>query len=235
VEFLNPGVSRLDFCGCDGRVWAQSNWVLRQCDYALNSETGRGLGAGTHPVHKAMASHTHPGDLPWVPWAPGHFIKLIKLNPLTGQIILFIRSVPGAALQMHFHPGTVVVYTVQGTWTYDEGWVSEQGDVMFEVAGSTHSPRMVGKEDTIVFTVIEGALDFVDEKGQTIATENWQTYLKRYRDYCEEQGVGGGGDHEILEGLLTAETQSAQRKPEKTEKAGCGMSLAHAKMSGGEA
>ena len=68
-----------------------------------------GAGAGTHPVYKAMASHTHPGNLPWVPWAPGHFIKLIKLNPVTGQIILFIRSVPGAALQMHFHPGTVVV------------------------------------------------------------------------------------------------------------------------------
>ena len=151
--------------------------------------SGAGAGAGTHPVHKAMASHTHPGDLPWVPWAPGHFIKLIKLNPVTGQIILFIRSVPGAALQMHFHPGTVVVYTLQGAWTYDEGWVSETGDVVFEVAGSTHSPRMVGKEDTIVFAVIEGALDFVDEKGQTIATENWQTFLKRYYDYCDEKGL----------------------------------------------
>jgi len=50
------------------------------------------------------------------------------LNPITGQIILFIRSHPGAALQMHFHPGTIVVYTVQGAWTYDEGWVSEAGD-----------------------------------------------------------------------------------------------------------
>jgi 2,4'-dihydroxyacetophenone dioxygenase len=155
----------------------------------MTTGAGVGAGAGTHPVHKAMASHTHPGNLPWVPWAPGHFIKLIKLNPVTGQIILFIRSVPGAALQMHFHPGTVVVYTVQGAWTYDEGWVSEMGDVVFEVAGSTHSPRMVGKEDTIVFAVIEGALDFVDEKGQTIATENWQTFLKRYHDYCDEKGL----------------------------------------------
>jgi 2,4'-dihydroxyacetophenone dioxygenase len=48
---------------------------------------------------------------------------------------------------------------------------------------------MVGKEDTIVFAVIEGALDFVDEKGQTIATENWQTFLKRYLDYCGEKGL----------------------------------------------
>jgi hypothetical protein len=47
---------------------------------------------------------------------------------------------------MHFHPGTVVVYTVQGASTYDEGWVSEAGDVLFEVAGSTHLPRMVGRD-----------------------------------------------------------------------------------------
>src|SRR5580692_89917 len=66
------------------------------------------MSTSTHPVHKALASHTDPKGLPWVPWAAGHFIKLIKLNPITGQIILFIRSVPGAALQMHFHPGTVV-------------------------------------------------------------------------------------------------------------------------------
>jgi 2,4'-dihydroxyacetophenone dioxygenase len=103
-----------------------------------------------HPVPKALASHTSPKDLPWVPWAEGHFIKLIKLNPITGQIILFIRSVPGAALQMHFHPGTVVVYTVQGAWTYDEGWVSEAGDVVFEVAGSTHSHAWLARK-TLLF------------------------------------------------------------------------------------
>jgi 2,4'-dihydroxyacetophenone dioxygenase len=90
---------------------------------------------------------------------------------------------------MHFHPGTVVVYTAQGAWTYDEGWVSQPGDVVFEVAGSTHSPRMVGKEDTIVFAVIEGALDFVDDTGKTVATENWQTFLKRYHDHCAEKGL----------------------------------------------
>lgn len=141
------------------------------------------------PVRKALASHTRPSELPWIPWVPGHLIKLVKLNPITGQIILFIRSTPNSALQVHFHPGTVVVYTIQGAWTYDEGWVSEAGDVVFEVAGSTHSPRIVGNEDTIVFAVIDGALDFLDEKGRTVATENWQTFLKRYYDYCGDKGL----------------------------------------------
>jgi hypothetical protein len=48
---------------------------------------------------------------------------------------------------------------------------------------------MVGKEDTIVFAVIEGALDFVDDAGNTVATENWQTFLQRYHDHCAEKGL----------------------------------------------
>jgi hypothetical protein len=61
--------------------------------------------------------------------------------------------------------------------------------VVFEVAGSRHSPRLVGNEDTIVFVVIAGALDFVDDPGNTLATENRQTFLKRYHDYCGEKGL----------------------------------------------
>src|SRR5580700_7719249 len=116
-----------------------------------------------------------------------HQVDQIESGDGADHIIYSIGAGSGAADA--FSSGDGGVYTVQGAWTYDEGWISEQGDVVFEVAGSTHSPRMVGKEDTIVFAVIEGALDFVDEKGQTIATENWQTFLKRYQDYCEEKGL----------------------------------------------
>jgi hypothetical protein len=48
---------------------------------------------------------------------------------------------------------------------------------------------MVGKEETIVFAVIEGALNFLDDAGNTVAVENWQTFLKRYHDYCSEKGL----------------------------------------------
>jgi hypothetical protein len=48
---------------------------------------------------------------------------------------------------------------------------------------------MVGQEDAVVFLVIEGAPDLVDDAGKTVATENWQTFLKRCRDYCREKGL----------------------------------------------
>jgi hypothetical protein len=68
--------------------------------------------------------------------------------------------------QMHFLPGTVVVDRVEGAWTYGQEWSSEAGDVGFEVAGPTHSPRMVGKENTLVFLVIEGRARFCRRCGQ---------------------------------------------------------------------
>jgi len=56
---------------------------------------------------------------------------------------------------------------------------------------------MVGQEDTIVFAVIEGALDFVDDKGNTMATENWQTFLKRPRSLRRKRPAAGR-HHKIL-------------------------------------
>jgi 2,4'-dihydroxyacetophenone dioxygenase len=98
--------------------------------------------------YKALASYINAKELPWFEWFPGHYLKLCKLNPITGQIITFIRSVTGVSLDVHFHPGTVVVYTI-----------------------------------------IEGALEFRDAKGNVTFVENWQTLLKRYHDFCTKEGI----------------------------------------------
>ncbi len=47
---------------------------------------------------------------------------------------------------------------------------------------------MVGQRDTTVFLVIERAPDLVDDQGRTVASENWQTFLKRYHDDGAEKG-----------------------------------------------
>lgn len=57
----------------------------------------------------------------------------------------------------HFHPGTVIVYTLQGSWNLGEGCTAGAGDSVFETAGSTHAPTGLGDEDAIVFAVIEGS------------------------------------------------------------------------------
>ena len=142
--------------------------------------------------YESLASYVPDEGNVWVPWdeASGSDIKLCKLNPSTGEMIVFIRTPPNKTLTKHFHPGTVVVYVVQGQWTYNEGWVAGPGDVVVEAAGSTHAPTMMDVEGyTVVFAVIQGSLEFVDENGARIAYDNWQTLLKRYHDPCAKIGV----------------------------------------------
>lgn len=95
----------------------------------------------------------------------------------------------GTGTALPVHSGTVVVYTVQGEWTYGEGWIAKPGDVIDELSGSTYSPRMVGKEDTIVFAIIEGRWEFRDDEGNKLDMDNWQPMSKRYHDFCGANGI----------------------------------------------
>jgi len=143
-------------------------------------------------AYESFASYIPDEGNVWVPWdeTSGSEIKLCKLNPSTGEMIVFIKTPPGQTLTKHFHPGTVIVYVVQGRWTYNEGWVAGPGDVVCEAAGSTHAPSMLDPSTpTIVFAVIQGSLEFVDEQGTRVGYDNWQTLLKLYHDHCAKVGV----------------------------------------------
>lgn len=142
-------------------------------------------------TYESFANHVRSAADPWLMWdeASGSEIKLCKLNPSTGEILCFIRVPPGQTLAKHFHPGTVVVYTVQGCWTYGEGWTAEPGDVIFENAGSTHAPTTVGDTPTIIFAVVQGSFEFVDDAGQRIGYDNWQTLHQKYDDHCANHGL----------------------------------------------
>ncbi|MGE7907495.1 2,4'-dihydroxyacetophenone dioxygenase family protein [Peribacillus sp. NPDC094092] len=139
------------------------------------------------------SNYVDPKELPWVPTGLGGMeTKLCKVNPITGQYIVLTKS-PGGDQDVpaHLHHGTVIVYTIQGKWKYiEDGWVSGPGDVVFEPAGSLHRPvAMSQDEDIITFVVIDGALEFKDENGNTLFTSNSQTVLEKYHEYCSENGI----------------------------------------------
>ena len=51
-------------------------------------------------------------------------LKICKLNLTNGEMIVLIKTPPGQTLAKHFHPGTVVVYVVQGEGpTMKGGWL----------------------------------------------------------------------------------------------------------------
>jgi hypothetical protein len=44
-----------------------------------------------------------------------------------------------------------------------------------------------GDEETIIFFIIDGALEFFDEKGKSLAIVDWKDILDMYHMYCKEK------------------------------------------------
>ena len=132
-------------------------------------------------------------DLPWIPFTPYSAsvkLKLLKIDPVTGQVIALLHVPGGEGLGVHNHHGTVIVYTVQGAWRYlEHEWTAKAGDFVYETAGSQHTLLAEPGEDLVAFIVIEGALEFLDPQGHSMGLENWRTLLDRYYRFCEESNI----------------------------------------------
>ncbi|HHW35874.1 MAG TPA: cupin domain-containing protein [Bacillales bacterium] len=141
-------------------------------------------------VKAYRAGNICPDDLPWVPYFGEAKFKLLKANPITGQTITLLSVPAKMQLPAHYHPGQVIVYTVQGSWRYiEDPWISQPGDMVFEPAGSKHTPLAVGDDDVITFNVVEGTLDYIGENDEIIARDNWESFLKKYYDHCAAEGI----------------------------------------------
>ncbi len=134
-------------------------------------------------------------DLPWTPFSPYSdtvHVKLIKADPVRGETVTFLRAPVGAVLPMHHHGGTVIVYTVSGAWRYAEhDWVATPGSIVYETAGSRHTPITVeGHGNEIVtLNITVGDLVYFDERGAMAAIENWRTAVERYLAFCADKGI----------------------------------------------
>jgi len=101
----------------------------------------------------------------------------IKAHPLfidryNGIWVLRVKFAPGVTLPMHFHTGTVHVYTMSGCWYYTEYPDQKQtaGCYLHEPAGSVHqfNTPLDNTEDTDTFMVVTGAnINFGTDAGGT--------------------------------------------------------------------
>jgi 2,4'-dihydroxyacetophenone dioxygenase len=136
-------------------------------------------------------------DLPWMPFTPYServLIKYFKLDPIRGETIALLKAPAKGQMPRHRHTGTVIVYTVQGRWKYREHeWIAEQGSIVYETAGSSHTPEALpplpGGEDIVTLNIIQGELLFVSESGQILAAEDWRSGWERYSAFCRANGI----------------------------------------------
>ncbi|MDG9924425.1 MULTISPECIES: 2,4'-dihydroxyacetophenone dioxygenase family protein [unclassified Pseudomonas] len=134
-------------------------------------------------------------DLPWVPFAPYSnevFVKYIKCDPVRGETITLLKSPAGVTMPKHHHSGTVIVYTIKGAWKYlEHDWISKQGGVVFETAGTSHTPMALAEygDEIITLNIVQGDLLYFDENDNLFAIENWKSGVERYLAYCKANGI----------------------------------------------
>jgi 2,4'-dihydroxyacetophenone dioxygenase len=144
---------------------------------------------------KTIGAHHLSGEaLPWVPFVPVSDrieFKYFKIDPVRGDIYALMRVPPREGAHIHRHTGTVVVYTITGAWKYDQHkWISCAGDFVFETADSSHSFTGMSDEETLAFVIVQGELQFLDDKGNVAYVENWRRALDRYVTFCNAKGIG---------------------------------------------
>ena len=134
-------------------------------------------------------------DLPWIPFSPYSndvLLKYIKCDPVRGETITLLKAPAGATLPKHHHSGTVIVYTIKGAWKYlEHDWVSKEGGVVFETAGTSHTPITLTEygDEIITLNITQGDLLYFDENDNLFAIENWKSGVERYLAFCEANGI----------------------------------------------
>src|SRR4029079_3957152 len=131
-------------------------------DMAARKPSRRG---GTSPqatARPASTKYAASAEMPWFPFrSEGIHLKLLRVNPSTGEMVLMIRVQPGAGLGTYYLHGVVVAYTISGHWRYRGAeWTAVPGDAIIEPAGSTRAFEVVGEAAAESFIHLAGALEF---------------------------------------------------------------------------
>lgn len=92
---------------------------------------------------------------------PGIKVHPLFLDAFNGVWVLRVKFAPGVTLPLHFHTGTVHMYTMSGCWYYTEYPDQKQtaGCYLFEPGGSVHqfNTPADNTEDTDTFMIVTGA------------------------------------------------------------------------------
>jgi quercetin dioxygenase-like cupin family protein len=126
--------------------------------------------------------------IPWVPLSGGKSFKPLRFLDDDRGFVELLRLEPGAAIARHRHTGEVHAWNVQGWRELDSGERIGPGDYVHEPAGNVDAWRAVGDETLIVFVVVHGAVEYLDEADNV--TQRWDA--ARLREAYERHCVAAG-------------------------------------------
>ncbi len=136
----------------------------------------------------------HESDLPFVPLGDGSTMQLLQVDVEQGLWVVRTRFAPGMTVDTHKHTGSVLAFTLSGSWKYLEypDDVNRAGSYLFEPAGSIHTLHVPADNDEItdVFFAINGANLNLDADGNVTTVIDAGGIRDFYLAMCEAEGHG---------------------------------------------
>ena len=135
------------------------------------------------------AMHVGESDLPFVDIGDGSSIQLLHVDLTQGLWVVRTRFKPDYKVDTHYHTGTVMAITLEGSWYYAEypETLNTKGSYLFEPAHSVHT--LIVSEEADVFFAINGANINMDKDGNILSVVDASFILNSYRMLCSMQGL----------------------------------------------
>ena len=109
-----------------------------------------------------------------------------------GYYVNLLRVKGAGVLSRHKHPGAVHGWVLRGEWRYlEHDWVAKEGSYVFEPPGETHTLVVPeGCDEMITMFHVQGSLNYCDERGDVIKSEDVFDKLDMARKHYESVGLG---------------------------------------------
>ena len=128
----------------------------------------------------------------WVPQAPNVSFRPLMLNTTSGGWWNLLRVTKTGVLSRHRHPSMVCGFVLKGRWRYlEHDWIAEEGGFVYEPPGEVHTLVIDPPcTEMITFFNVNGAMVYVDERGNTIGYEDVHTKIDMCRKHYAAVGLG---------------------------------------------
>ena len=108
-------------------------------------------------------------SLPWIPLGSGKAFKPLMFMPENAGFVELLRLEPGQEIAWHRHTGCVHAINLSGSRELHTGEQVGPLDYVYEPAGNVDRWKVVGTEPLVLFVVVYGQVEYLDETGKVTA------------------------------------------------------------------
>jgi quercetin dioxygenase-like cupin family protein len=151
-------------------------------------------------------------------YGPGVSFQPLRLDAEHNEWVILATFAPGSGVPLHYHTGPAEVFTLQGSWGYQEYPDQPQtaGSYLYEPGGSVHTlfTPADNTEDTVMLIRVSGANINFDDNGSFLSVLDAAAIRYLTDTLSAAQGLPAagyieGGEAGLTEGSVPSGTNGA--------------------------